>query len=442
MRGPPLSQCRRSLRLCARPLVLVIASTLLMTIGANPATASPGRAYVSNNGSDTVTVVDTATNTVIAVIPVGDRPRGLAVTADGARVFVANEGDNNVSVISTASNTVVATVPVGRAPRSVAIAPAGWGAWVSTLGGLWVIDTATYAIRARSPEFPLNDVAFSPGGNPAYAVTVDDTLAVLDIAHLSVSDEVPTGHTPHDVEVSADGRRIYVVDSTGGLRAYEPVNSTRVAEVARAQFPEVIRDAVLNADGTRLYITQDFPQSVLVLDAATLAVVATVPLEFLPMGLGLSPAGDRLYVTGGQTAEVDTATNVVVGTIPVAGFQVAVTSSTPPPPPAPVIEGATFYTDGTSTRSGATPGTRISLFTSSAVPGVSYRLVLSRDGCRTVLAVLNATARYASTSGVIGSTAGYVPAGTPAGRYQICFLAPAGGGSTITGPVTLDVNPS
>jgi len=107
-------------------LVLLIASTLLMTIGANPATASPGRAYVSNNGSDTVTVVDTATNTVIAVIPVGDRPRGLAVTADGARVFVANEGDNTVSVISTASNTVVATVPVGRAPgRSPSLPPVG-----------------------------------------------------------------------------------------------------------------------------------------------------------------------------------------------------------------------------------------------------------------------------------------------------------------------------
>ena len=436
-----MAQHRRSRRLYAGPLVLLMASTLLLTIGATPATASPGRAYVSNSGSDTVTVIDTATNTVITVIPVGDRPRGLAVMPDGSRVFVANEGDDTVSVISTASNTVVATVPVGRAPRAVTIAPAGWGAWVSTLGGLWVIDTATYAIRARSPEFPLNDVAFSPSGNPVYAATMDDTLAVLDVAHLSVADEVPTGHTPHDVEASADGRRVYVADSIGGLRAYEPVNEWKVAEVARARFPELIRDAVLSADGTRLYITQDVPEAVLVLDAATLAVVATVPLEIFPVGMGLSPAGDRLYVTGSQTAVVDTATNALVATIPVTGQHVAVTASTPPPVTPPVVEGATFYTDGTSTRAGAVPGTRISVFTSSAVPGVAYRMVLSRDGCRTAVAVLNATPRYANTSGVIGSTAGQVPAGTPAGRYQICFLAPAGGGATITGPVTLDVGP-
>ena len=104
-----------------------------------------------------------------------------------------------------------------------------------------------------------------------------------------------------------------------------------------------------------------------------------------------------------------------------------------------MIEGATFYTDGTSARSGVAPGTRVSLFTSSAVPGRAYRLVLSRDGCRTVVAFLNPTTRFATGQGVIGTTAGHVPIGTPAGRYQICFLAPSGGGSTATGAVTLDV---
>ena len=138
---------------------------------------------------------------------------------------------------------------------------------------------------------------------------------------------------------------------------------------------------------------------------------------------------------------VDTATNSVVGTVAVGTDPrgLAVTPSTSSPPPAPVIEGATFYTDGTSARSGVAPGARIAVFTSSGVPGVAYRLVLSRDGCRTVLAVLNANPRYANSSGVIGSTSGSVPAGTAPGRYQVCFLAPINNGTTITGPVTLDV---
>jgi len=144
-------------------------------------------------------------------------------------------------------------------------------------------------------------------------------------------------------------------------------------------------------------------------------------------------------VTSEGLVVIDTASSTVVGLVPMQTPRDVVVISATPTAPAPVIEGATFYTDGTSARSGVAPGSRVSLFTSSAVPGLTYHLVLSRDGCRTVVAVLNPTTRFANNSGVIGPTAGNVPAGTPAGRYQVCFLAPTGGGSTITGGVTLDI---
>ncbi len=75
-------------------------------------------AYITNYGSNTVSVIDTATNTVTATIPVGIDPYGVAVTPDGSKVYVANVGSNTVSVIDTATNTVTATIPVGsRSPR-------------------------------------------------------------------------------------------------------------------------------------------------------------------------------------------------------------------------------------------------------------------------------------------------------------------------------------
>ena len=64
-----------------------------------------------------MSVISTATNTVIATIPVGSSPVGVAVTPDGSKVYVANDGDNTVSVISTATNTVIgAPIPVGNDP--------------------------------------------------------------------------------------------------------------------------------------------------------------------------------------------------------------------------------------------------------------------------------------------------------------------------------------
>jgi YVTN family beta-propeller protein len=71
-------------------------------------------AYIANSGSDSVSVIDTATNTVVGPpIPVGSTPIGVAVNPAGTRVYVANSGSNSVSVIDTATNTVIGSpIPV------------------------------------------------------------------------------------------------------------------------------------------------------------------------------------------------------------------------------------------------------------------------------------------------------------------------------------------
>ena len=104
-------------------LSIVLFLLLPMGVGLGTATAqAQTRAYVTN--FDTVSVIDTATNTVVATIPVGVFPDGVAITPDGTRAYVVTEGPNAVSVIDTATNTVVATIPVGLAPFGVAITPA------------------------------------------------------------------------------------------------------------------------------------------------------------------------------------------------------------------------------------------------------------------------------------------------------------------------------
>src|ERR1019366_2879897 len=76
-------------------------------------------AYVANAGSSTtVSVIDTATNAVVATVPVGTTPHGVAVNPAGTFAYVTNQTSNTVSVIDTATNTVVATVPVGTAPAA------------------------------------------------------------------------------------------------------------------------------------------------------------------------------------------------------------------------------------------------------------------------------------------------------------------------------------
>lgn len=88
----------------ARWAALALALVLLL-----PAAANAQNAYITNLNDNTVSVIDTATNTVTATIAVGKAPYGVAVTPDGTKTYVTNSSDssNGVSVIDTASNTVI-----------------------------------------------------------------------------------------------------------------------------------------------------------------------------------------------------------------------------------------------------------------------------------------------------------------------------------------------
>ena len=117
--------------LCARGFI-VLWTALVIGLGliARPAEAAPF-AYVANGGSNTVSVIDTATKTVVATVGVGSGPDGIAVTPDGTQVYVANSGSNNVSVIHRPGNTVVKAIPVGTTPVGVAVTPDGTHVYVA-----------------------------------------------------------------------------------------------------------------------------------------------------------------------------------------------------------------------------------------------------------------------------------------------------------------------
>ena len=79
-------------------------------------------AYVTNQESATLSVIDLAALSKVADIPVGVEPYGVALTPDGGRAYVANSASGNVSVVDTAAQSVIATIPIpGIQPRGVAI---------------------------------------------------------------------------------------------------------------------------------------------------------------------------------------------------------------------------------------------------------------------------------------------------------------------------------
>src|SRR5262249_57971098 len=147
--------------------------------------------YVTDSSrSGHVSVSGTATNTVIASIPVGEGPRGVAVTPDGSKVYVANvlvqlpNPHPVVSVIATATNTVIGTIPLGGESNGVAVTPDGRKVYVANSGSnnVFVIDTATNAVIGSPIPvglFPFVGVV-TPDARKVYAANRDnDNVSVI-----------------------------------------------------------------------------------------------------------------------------------------------------------------------------------------------------------------------------------------------------------------------
>src|SRR6266404_4946810 len=113
--------------------IAIATNTVIKTIsvgaGANPiwVTISPdgSRAYISNQSGGTISVIDTASNTILTNFPIGSLPFHSAFSRDGRFLWVSVQGEGVVKLVDPNTNTIVSSIPAGPVPRGIAFTPDG-----------------------------------------------------------------------------------------------------------------------------------------------------------------------------------------------------------------------------------------------------------------------------------------------------------------------------
>ena len=243
-----------------------------------------------------VWVIDTATNTVIAKVPVGMHPAHVVVAQDGRYAYVTNGGDNSVSVVDTATQKVVETIPVGTFPHGLRLSPDGKQAWVANLKGgtVSVIDLQTKKQIAQIAvgKGPAQ-VAFTSDGRLGFvSLSEENQVAVIDPASREVLRKVKVGTVPIQIYATPDSRLLLVANQ--GSRA-EPGTTVSIIDIATSKVAATIETGrgahgvVVDQDGSRAFVTNTYGNTVSVLDIGQRKVIATVPVGRGPNGISMTP---------------------------------------------------------------------------------------------------------------------------------------------------------
>ena len=266
-------------------------------VALNPATS---RAYVANSDG-TLSVIDITSNTVVASVTLGGGGGswGVAVIPALNRVYVANSFGATLTVVDTTTNTVVSNVTVGAGPRGVAVNPAANRVYVANSGGnsVSVIDAVSNLVLNTISNVGLSapqDIAANTASGQIYVANGSNNLLSVINPATSAFIQVSTGTTSHQgVAINQTTSRAYVTNSGNGtVSAVSTVSNT---ELASSLSPFSVGSApqgiAVNAAKNRVYVANQGSNNVSVINTASdsNSVVATIPVGSGPMGIAVLP---------------------------------------------------------------------------------------------------------------------------------------------------------
>jgi YVTN family beta-propeller protein len=294
------------------PKVAVPAASAIIAVGQTPsfvAVAPDGRhAYVANGDAQVITVVDTAVNQVTATIPIAaGPPQFLTFAHDGRILYVTVFNDQHtkhaIDVVDTVSNTEIAMIPQPASPFDPAISPDGTLLYVANhdVGSLSVIATGTNTVIGQI-DVPPNphSVVFSRDGSRAYTANHNSSLvSVIDTATRRVVATIPVGAGPHSVAVHPNRPLVANVNYESNTVSVIDTNTLKVvATIPVGQQPQ---DIVWAPDGRLAYVVNNGSNTVSVIDATTNKVTATIPTGAGPSSIALLPNGQQAYVSNADS---------------------------------------------------------------------------------------------------------------------------------------------
>lgn len=276
--------------------------------------------YVTNSGSDDITVIDLASLKPTGAIRVGAHVHGLAFQGDGKKLFSTVESDNSLKIIDTANDKTISTVKLTGRPNQCAVTPDGRYVAVPIRDGnsVDIVDVPQQKIVKVLPvNKPHN--SFNAGNNRYTFVSSmgDEEIDMIDLQKMEYSAHIPVGGVPRPFVVTSDGKTMYVALSS--LHGFVEVDILKNKVIKKVEIPaehphpkkrahepsEVLTHGLaLSPDQTELWVTSLLDDSVYIYDVRAGRVTGRVATGDGPNWVAFSPDGKYVCVSNTDSDDV------------------------------------------------------------------------------------------------------------------------------------------
>jgi YVTN family beta-propeller protein len=299
-----------------------------------PAAASPF-AYVPNQKSGTISVIDTATDTVTKTLSgsgaLGKRLQAIDSDVKGDILYVVDAEHNKLFAIDPSNDTVKHSVDIGEDAEGVRLSPSGDMLAVCAEGQhkVLLIDAKTFQITSRIPTQGKNPEHCEFAPDKKLLLTSNegtDNLDVIDLGQKKSVGTIATSGHPRGAAFIPGTTHVYVAQESAN--AVDVIDLPTRNKIASITTPLRTAGITVSRDGKHVYAAAGGAGSVAVIDVATNKVTHEIKVGQRPWNMALTPDGKKLYVANGRSNSVsviDTASLKVTKEIPVGELPWGVT---------------------------------------------------------------------------------------------------------------------
>jgi len=318
------------------------------------------RAYVSNQWSDNVSVIDLATSKVIDTLKTGNGPAGLSLSHDGKSLYVVNSYSSSISLIDLSTKEEQKRFTTGNNPTGAKLSPDGKTLVVTSRRAiiapygepikseLTVIDENTQRVSDRiniESAYMMENAAFTPSGDLAFVTMIRPKNLIPSIQvdrgwimtyGIVIVEQGGKGRTiqllldepnafyadPFDIAITPDGKKAFV--SHSGVNCISVITIDSIRSLIAESTPEMLniypnhlgvssryvtrristgadpKGLALSPNGKLLYVAEQLEDRIAVINTESLETIRTIDLGG-PRRITVNRQGRRLFANAGHT---------------------------------------------------------------------------------------------------------------------------------------------